>query len=267
MSRITSCFKSIKKQNKKAMIPYITAGYHDFNHTVNLFHILVKAGSDVLEVGVPFSDPVADGPVIEKAHHRAVERGVTLKNVLAMVAKFREQDDETPVVLMAYLNSIETMGYEKFARKASEARVDGVLVVDCPPEEAQPLISMLNSVNIDIIYLVSPNTSDERIRQLVKVASGFVYCVSLKGVTGASDRLEITNVQRRVEHLKKFTELPVCVGFGVRDGNTARVISKVSDGVIVGTVLVKTLEENDSKIAPAIIKQQIQEMRSAIDAS
>lgn len=266
MTRINTCFEELNQQSRKGLIPYITAGDHSAEATVEFLHTMVEAGADLLEVGVPFSDPAADGPVIEKAHHRAVAKGVSLDDVLAMVSEFRKKDQKTPVVLMSYLNPIEIMGYEVFASRANQAGVDGIIIVDCPPEESDELSPILKGVNIDIIRLIAPNTSDERIKSIVKAASGFLYYVSFKGVTGASGLLNTDEVRMRVNHLRDFTSLPVCVGFGIKNGETASVVSKVADAVVVGAALVKTLAENDSKPAAAIIGKQLSEMRSAMDA-
>jgi len=266
MSRIKSCFDQLHQTKIKGLIPYITAGDHSFDATVNFFHIMVKAGADILEVGVPFSDPVAEGPVIEKAHHRAVAKGISLKDVLAMIAKFRETNTTTPIVLMGYMNPIEVMGCDSFAESAKDAGVDGVITVDCPPEESDDLRAALDLKDIDIISLVAPNTSDERIKTICNKASGFIYYVSFKGVTGASGRLKTDEVAQRVNHLRSFTSLPIAVGFGIKNGETAATVSKVANAVVVGAALVKTLADYDSDQASAIIEQQITEMRSAMDA-
>ena len=263
--RIAKCFSRLAKAKKKGFIPYITAGDYSEKETVHLLHTMVSAGANLLEVGIPFSDPGADGPIIERAHHRAVKRGVHLKTVLNMVADFRKKDDATPIVLMGYLNSIEAMGYETFASEAVVAGVDGVLIVDCPPEESDSLLPVLKKHNIDIIYCICPNTTDKRIQKICDIASGYIYYVSLKGVTGSSSGLDTNEVKRRVIHIRQFTSLPICVGFGIKDGQTASVISKTADAVIVGTALVKTLEEYRGQDVVPIIRSQVLEIRTAMD--
>ncbi|MCY4329809.1 MAG: tryptophan synthase subunit alpha [Endozoicomonadaceae bacterium] len=266
MNRIQTCFEQLKQKKQKGLIPYITAGHHPPAETLQLLHTLVKSGADLLELGVPFSDPVADGPVIEKAHQKAVARHVTLADVLDIVTEFRKQDENTPVVLMSYLNPIEVMGYTDFAIRASKAGVDGVLIVDCPPEESSILHTALDAKQIDIIYLVSPNTDDQRIKKICTLARGYIYYVSLKGVTGDSDKLAIDEVKKRINHIKTFTQLPVCVGFGVKDGKTASALAATADAVIVGTALVKTLDAHSSSTMYTAIESQMSELHSAIDA-
>ncbi len=264
-SRIDACFARLRSEGRKGLIPYVTAGDPSPQATVSLLHAMVEAGADIIELGIPFSDPVADGPVIELAHQRAVSQGVTLADVLLMVEEFRKKDNVTPIALMGYLNPIEIMGYETFARRASEAGVDGLLAVDIPPEDADDMLQPLRRYGLDAVFLLSPNTADERISGICEAASGYVYYVSLKGVTGAGN-LDVNEVQRRVEHIKGYTRLPVCVGFGIRDGASAAAISKVADAVIVGTALVKELAAHeDLEAAKAAIKARLAEMRTAMD--
>ncbi len=238
--RIKQCFQQLETQQRKALIPYITAGDPEPGKTVEIMHQLVESGGDIIELGFPFSDPMADGPVIAQAHERALSHGVTLNDVFSMVAKFRETDNTTPVVLMGYLNPIEIMGYEQFATRARDAGVDGVLVVDLPPESAETLVGIMHDCGIDIINLIAPTTPDSRIEKICGVASGYLYYVSLKGVTGSA-ALDLSEVEKRVAHIKGFTNLPVGVGFGIRDGKSAAAISQVADGVVVGSVLVSEL--------------------------
>ena len=264
--RIKSCFDQLEAKQKKALIPYITAGFPDRLSTVDIMHGLVRNGGDIIELGFPFSDPVADGPVIAKAHEQALSQGVTLNDVFSMVATFREKDNITPVILMGYLNPIEIMGYEQFARRASQAGVDGVLVVDLPPEAAMSLAGLLRAVNIDMINLIAPTTTDERIQKICQVATGYLYYVSLKGVTGSA-ALDVTAVGQRVAHIKQFTSLPVGVGFGIRDGHSAAAVSAVADGVVVGSVLVSALAESvDSTTGLSDeVGELLADMRTAMD--
>ena len=263
--RIKQRFEQLQADNRKALVPYITAG-DPHGKTVEMMRELVKSGADIIELGFPFSDPVADGPVIAQAHERALSHGVTLNDVFSMVSEFRATDNDTPVVLMGYLNPIEMMGYEVFAEKASKAGVDGVLVVDLPPEFADKLVAEIKPKGIDMINLITPTTPDKRIEQICSVASGFIYYVSLKGVTGSA-RLDVTSVRDRVSHIKQFTSMPVGVGFGIRDGESAAVISKAADAVVVGTVLVNELAQFPQKGDESLkrVAGHVAEMRQAID--
>ncbi len=243
MSRITGIFDQLKQANSKAFIPFITAGDSGLDNTYELMQILVENGADMIELGVPFSDPMADGPVVAASHQRAVEAGVGLQNVLDLVKRFRQTNDTTAVVLMSYLNPIEVFGYQAFANAASESDVDGVLVVDMPPEEARDLKQCLGVVDIDFIFLIAPTTTDNRLANLAKVASGFVYFVSLKGVTGAS-HLDIAVVNSNVKRIRQFVDLPVGVGFGIKDCATAKAVAKLADAVIVGSKLVSFVEKH-----------------------
>ncbi|MBE8215924.1 MAG: tryptophan synthase subunit alpha [Endozoicomonadaceae bacterium] len=264
MSRLISCFNELKQLNRKALIPYITTGHPELKLSVELMHLLVKSGADIIELGVPFSDPFADGPVIEKAHDIAVAKGVGLSHVFDVVSEFRVLDKKTPIVLMSYLNPIEMLNNARFAEKANIAGVDAVLIVDCPPEESSALAKELNQVDIDMIFLVSPNTSDQRIKQIDQLSSGYIYYVSLKGVTG-SNIPDIDHVVQRVNHVKTMTDLPVAVGFGVKDGKTAAEISQAADGVIVGAALVKELHDHIPTIAFTKIAEKLSDMRQAMN--
>ncbi|MDD7804224.1 MAG: tryptophan synthase subunit alpha [Endozoicomonas sp. (ex Botrylloides leachii)] len=264
--RIKRCFQQLQAKQKKALIPYITAGHPKPAMTVELMHQLVHSGADIIELGFPFSDPMADGPIIARAHQHALSQGVTLNDVFSMVMAFREQDNTTPVVLMGYLNPIESMGYEKFARCAHKAGVDGVLVVDLPPEYAAPLADRLSYMNIDMINLIAPTTSVARIHKICEVATGYLYCVALKGVTGSAT-LNIKDVEKRVAQIKALSTLPVGVGFGIRDGHSAAAISKVADGIVVGSVLVSALaeaSESNTSLSHAVSKS-LADMRTAMD--
>ncbi|MCV6612743.1 MAG: tryptophan synthase subunit alpha [Amphritea sp.] len=260
MSRINECFKQLESQGRKALIPYVTAGDPDPKVTVPLMHALVDSGADILELGIPFSDPMADGPTIQLACERALLHGTRLLDVLDMVAEFRQKDSTTPVVLMGYLNPIEIMGYATFAEKASAAGVDGVLTVDLPPEEAGEFNVLMKQAGIDVIYLLAPTTEEDRIQQVCAAGSGYVYYVSVKGVTGSSE-LNVAEVAEKLDVIRKYTDMPVGVGFGIRDDNSARAVSEVADGVIVGSVLVNKIAELAGS------QDQIPEAVAAITAS
>jgi tryptophan synthase alpha chain len=267
VSRIAGTFSRLRGNDRRALVPFVTAGDPDPSITVPLMHAMVGAGADVLELGVPFSDPMADGPVIQRASERALARGMTLKRVLAMVTEFRRDDADTPVVLMGYLNPFEVAGYQRFAEAAAGAGVDGVLTVDMPPEEADGFRDALRARDIDLIFLVAPNSDEERIRRICAQASGFVYYVSLKGVTGAG-HLDVADVETRVRRIKALTDLPVGVGFGIRDGETAARVAGVSDAVVVGSALITKMEaimDSPSRI-PDEVAGLLSSMRTAMDA-
>ena len=268
MSRIGARFSQLREAGKKALIPFITAGDPIPEITVDLMHDLVSAGADIIELGVPFSDPMADGPVIQRASERALEYHVSLHDVLKMVERFRSVDSETPVVLMGYLNPIEIMGYEAFAGQAAEAGVDGVLVVDLPPEEGDDLLQLLRAKGLDQIYLVAPTSTPERIRRICDAASGFVYYVSVKGVTGAS-HLDIDGVGNKLRSIRAGTELPVGVGFGIKDAETAAAISRVADAVVVGSALVSRVEAlaDEPERIGAALREVLSSMRHAMDTA
>lgn len=267
MNRIDQRFSELKQQGRKALIPYITAGDPAPQYTVGFMHALVDAGADVIELGVPFSDPMADGPVIQKACERALQHGTRLVDLFDMVAEFRQSDTSTPVVLMGYLNPIERIGYENFANEAVKAGVDGVLVVDMPPEEAEELGPLLKARDLAAIFLIAPTTSSARAATICAHGEGYLYYVSLKGVTGAST-LNAEEVAEHLAPLREMTELPLCVGFGIRNGVTAAEVAAVADGVIVGSALVNRIAE--SADAPETIAGQLKsvlaEMRTAMDA-
>ncbi|MDE2090157.1 MAG: tryptophan synthase subunit alpha, partial [Gammaproteobacteria bacterium] len=231
MSRISACFTRLRSEGRKALIPYITAGDPNPAVTVPLMHAMVAAGADIIEVGVPFSDPMADGPVIQQACERALAHHVSLNMVLGMVRQFRREDGMTPVVLMGYLNPVEVMGYEPFAAAAAQAGVDGVLTVDLPPEEGYDLIGHLRRYGLDPIFLLAPNTTQTRAAMICAAASGFIYYVSLKGVTGAAT-LDAEAVARKLEEIRTVTKLPSGVGFGIRDGASAAQVATVADAVV-----------------------------------
>jgi tryptophan synthase alpha chain len=241
MSRITARFQVLHRAGRKALIPYITAGDPRPELTVPLLHALVEAGADIIELGVPFSDPMADGPVIQRACERALAQGMSLHQVIARVQAFRRKDQDTPLVLMGYLNPIEAMGYQVFAEAAAEAGVDGVLTVDMPPEEAQELFTVLTAVDIDPIFLLAPTSPPERIQKVAALARGYVYYVSLKGVTGAAT-LNVDDVQQKLTTIRRYTDLPVGVGFGIRDAAAAAAVARLADAVVVGSALVTRIE-------------------------
>ena len=266
MSRIATRFEALRAQGRTALIPYVTAGDPGLDVTVPLMHAMVAAGADIIELGVPFSDPMADGPVIQRASERALVHHTSLRDVMEMVRSFRVDDQETPVVLMGYLNPIEVMGYEAFAIAAADAGVDGALTVDIPPEEAGELLPALNGRDLDAIFLLAPTTVPARINTLSSAASGFVYYVSLKGVTGASN-LDIGEVERKLAEIRRATDLPVGVGFGIKDAATAAAVAQVADAVVVGSALVSRVEalaDTPEAIAPAIAGI-LAEMRQAMD--
>lgn len=266
MSRIETVLKRLKGQGRKALIPYITAGDPNPDVTVDLMHTLVDAGADIIELGVPFSDPMADGPVIALACERSLKHGTSLKQVIKMVETFRTRDTETPVVLMGYLNPVEAMGYTTFADAAKAAGVDGVLTVDLPPEEADEVAPMFAEQGLDPIFLLAPTTTEERIRAISGHSSGYVYYVSLKGVTGSA-RIDVDDVAEKVDRIHSLTALPVGVGFGIRDAETAAAVGRVSDGVIVGSVLVDTIAKNqeDIEALKAALANLLRPMREALD--
>ncbi|MHB8622864.1 MAG: tryptophan synthase subunit alpha [Sulfuricaulis sp.] len=266
MSRIAQKFQTLKQQRRCGLIPYITAGDPEPWITIPLMHALVKNGADILELGVPFSDPMADGPVIQRAAERALKHKISLKQVLAMVREFRGQDKTTPVILMGYLNPIEAMGYERFARDAAESGVDGVLTVDLPPEEAEGLQAAMRDQGLDTIYLLSPTSSLERIKLITQAASGFIYYVSLRGVTGASN-LDVGEVSAKLKKIRSHTDLPLGVGFGINSPETASQVAKFADAVIVGSAVVKQVEEMAS-VPDRILKEVpyfIARLRESLD--
>lgn len=265
MSRIAQTFSQLSAQGRKGLIPFITAGDPYPEMTVDLMHALVKGGSNVIELGVPFSDPMADGPVIQRASERALGKKVGLRTVLEYVRAFRTTDSTTPVVLMGYANPIERMGVEAFAKAASEAGVDGVLVVDYPPEECEAFANTMRAAGIDPIFLLAPTSTEARIAQIARVASGYIYYVSLKGVTGAAT-IDLDAVAARIPQIRQHARLPVGVGFGIRDAATARAISGVADAVVIGSRIVQLLEEAPREQAVQYLTDFIAEIRQALDA-
>jgi len=267
VSRITPKLESLKRAGRKALIPFITAGDPTPEFTVPALHALVEAGADIIELGVPFSDPMADGPVIQRASERALAHKMSLRKVLEQVREFRQKDDSTPVVLMGYLNPVESLGYRNFVDKAREVGVDGVLTVDMPPEESSEFLPMLDESGIDPIFLLAPNSTAERIAKMGQLGRGYLYYVSLKGVTGAS-HLNLDDVAHKIKEIRQLTSLPIAVGFGVKNAETAAAISKLGDGVVVGSALVSKIEAagGDTRLALKEITALISSMRSSLDA-
>ncbi|MCU0870596.1 MAG: tryptophan synthase subunit alpha [Burkholderiales bacterium] len=263
-SRIPAVFAALAQGGRKALIPFITAGDPDKAATVPLMHALAAAGADIIELGVPFSDPMADGPTIQRSSERALKHGTSLRDCLGFAAEFRRTDPRTPVVLMGYANPIEAMGYDAFATAAAEAGVDGVLVVDYPPEESAGLHAKLQARGIDSIFLLSPTSVDARMDGVARLASGYVYYVSLKGVTGAA-HIDLGEVSTRVPQIRERVKLPVGVGFGIRDGATARSVAAVSDAVVIGSRLVQEIEGSPRDEVVERIRALVTDIRHAMD--
>jgi tryptophan synthase alpha chain len=264
MSRIQAVFEQLKQHQRRALIPFFTAGDPNPQLTVPLMHAVVAAGADIIELGVPFSDPMADGPTIQRASERALKHNVSLRDVLDMVAQFRSTDATTPLVLMGYGNPVEAMGWERFARRCEETGVDGVLTVDFPPEESHEAFGHLQRHGIDPIFLLAPTTSDERVERVAKQARGYVYYVSLKGVTGAA-HLDLDEIERKIPRLRKHIALPIGVGFGIRDSATAHAVSRLCDGVVVGSRIVQEIEDAGEQNVIANVARLVRELRAAID--
>jgi tryptophan synthase alpha chain len=265
MSRTSATFEKLQAAGRKALIPFVTAGDPDNASAVPIMHTLVAAGANIIELGVPFSDPMADGPTIQRSSERALKNGTSLRDVLGFVTEFRTRDSETPVVLMGYANPIEAMGYDAFADAAAAAGVDGVLVVDYPPEESEPLTMKLRNRGIDSIFLLSPTSMEARMDGVARLASGYVYYVSLKGVTGAAN-IDLTEVSERIPQIRSRVNLPIGVGFGIRDGATARAIAGVSDAVVIGSRLVQEIESSPPGALLENLHRLVSEIRQAMDA-
>ncbi|MCH2351321.1 MAG: tryptophan synthase subunit alpha [Pseudomonadales bacterium] len=268
MTRLADKFSHLRSKQKKAFVSFVTAGDPEVSVTVPSMHALVSGGVDVLELGIPFSDPEAEGPSIQRSSERALANGVRFDDVLAMVKLFREDDTETPVVLMGYLNTVLRIGYEEFSLRAAKSGVDGLIMVNLPPEEAAPLKLALTAHGIDLILLVAPTTTPNRARRIVNMASGFVYYVSLKGVTGAS-HLQSEAIRAKVVAVKSMTNLPVMVGFGIKDPEMASQVAAFADGVVVGSALVDTMARLDNRVEeiPDALRVQAQSIRTALDQS
>ena len=264
-SRIAATFARLAGEKRKALIPFVTAGDPSPSITVPLLHAMVDAGVDIIELGVPFSDPMADGPVIQRSSERALKFGVGLNDVLRYVSEFRAKNQVTPVVLMGYANPIERMGLKTFAVQASAAGVDGVLVVDYPPEESQTLAEVMDAVGIDLIYLLSPTSSTERIKLVAEAARGYIYYVSLKGVTGAAS-IDAREVELMIAKIKTQTKLPVGVGFGIRDGETARRICQFADAVVIGSRLIQEMEASSPETGVERVHALLADIRRTMDS-
>ncbi len=269
MSRIAGRFEQLAREGRRAVIPYIVAGDPDLASAVPLMHALVAEGADIIELGVPFSDPMAEGPVIQLAHERALAHGTSLRDALDVVRRFRADDDSTPVLLMGYANPVEHMGYAAFADAAAAAGLDGLLTVDIPPEEVEPVNRELHRVGLDNIFLVAPTTPADRIARIVAEASGFIYYVSLKGVTGAG-HLDTADVAAHLERIRALTSLPVAVGFGIRDADSAARVAGVADGVVVGSALIRAMADaieagGDYTAASAAACALLAEIRRGVD--
>jgi tryptophan synthase alpha chain len=266
MSRIAQTFARLQSQKRKALIPFVTAGDPDLAATLPIMQALVSSGADIIELGVPFSDPMADGPTIQRSSERALKHGTGLRHVLDMVKAFRATDDTTPVVLMGYANPIEAMGHAQFAAAARASGVDGVLVVDYPPEEGGPLVELLGKHGIDSIFLLSPTTDEKRMAQVGRLATGYIYYVSLKGVTGAA-HLDLQEVAARIPRIRSHIRIPIGVGFGIRDGETARAIASVSDAVVIGSRLVQEIESSPADKLIGNVSSLLGGIRRAMDAA
>ncbi len=268
MTRIAARFTDLSSRGRTALIPFVTAGDPDLATTVPLMHAMVAAGADLIELGVPFSDPMADGPVIQRSSERALAHHTRLRDVLDLVRQFRTQDSATPVVLMGYLNPVESMGYTDFAEGARAAGVDGILIVDAPPEESGDLVKILNQAGIDLVYLLAPTSDEDRIRKIGAVASGFVYYVAVKGVTGAG-HLDLEEVEAKLAEIRRHIKLPVGVGFGIKDAAAAGRVAGMADAVIVGSAIVGRIEAlvMQSEQIPAVIGEFLARLRAAIDAT
>jgi len=275
VSRLAERFAELKAQNtnngpRKALIPYVMTSDPTPEITLPLMHAMVAAGADIIELGVPFSDPMADGPVIQLAAERSLEHDTSLHDVFSLVAEFRKTDNKTPIIVMGYLNPIEVMGYESFAKQAAECGIDGVITVDMPPVEAGEYVPALKTHGLDPVFLLAPTSTEQRIKKLADIASGFVYYVSLKGVTGAAT-LDVSSVEKKVAEIRQFIDLPIGVGFGISDAKSAAAVASCSDAVVVGSAIVKKMTLNDGKTEQdrAIIIKEISDilssMRSALD--
>lgn len=264
MSRIQKVFQDLALHQKKGLIPFITAGDPNPDTTVDMMHTMVEAGADVIELGIPFSDPMADGPVIQRASERALVKGINLDKCLSMVSTFRQTNQHTPIVLMGYANPIERMGCENFSKNAAASGVDGVLVVDYPPEESQEFSELLSRVGIDPIFLLAPTSSNERIEQVATIAKGYIYYVSLKGVTGASN-LNTGNVASIIGSIRSKTSTPIAVGFGIRDAQTAKTLSLSADAVVIGSAIVQLLESASEQTSLKLLNEFLTDIRQALD--
>ena len=265
MSRIQGRFEALSRDRRKGLIPYITAGDPHPSLTVPLMRALVEAGADIVELGVPFSDPMADGPVIQRAGDRALKHGVGLNDVLRLVAEFRKLDRETPVVLMGYANPIETIGIDKFVVAAKAAEVDGVIVVDYPPQECAEFAAVAKKHAIDPIFLLAPTSTDQRMHEVARIGSGYLYYVSLRGITGAAN-IDLAEVAARIPKIRAATRLPIGVGFGIRDAQSARRVAHTADAVVIGSRIIQEIEAAGAGEAVPRVKAFLRPIREALDA-
>ncbi len=264
MSRIAATLAALKASDRRALIPYVTAGDPFADATVEVMQALAEGGADIIELGVPFSDPMADGPAIQRSSERALKNGIGLSDVLNFVVQFRKKDSETPIVLMGYANPIEAMGAEKFVAAAQAAGIDGVIVVDYPPEECAPFVALCRKSGIDTIFLLAPTSTDARIRSVARAGSGYLYYVSLKGVTGVKS-VDAAGVAAQLPKIRAASTLPIGVGFGIKDAESARAISKSADAVIIGSRIVQEIESAGPEHAVARVKALIVPIRKALD--
>lgn len=268
MNRLDTCFQQLKQQNKKALVTYIVCGDPNEETTLDTMHAMVAAGANVIEVGVPFSDPMAEGPVIQLGHERALKSKTSLRSTLKVVQQFREKDNSTPIILMGYQNPVERMGATVFATAAKDAGVDGIIAVDLPPEEAKEFNSELKKVGIENIFLLAPTTTTERAKHVISLAGGFLYYVSVKGVTGAG-HLQTESVNEKLSEFRALTDLPICVGFGIKDGESARAVCEHAEGAVVGSLLVNKMGElhsADKTLIASAVADLIAPIRKALDA-
>ena len=266
MSRIEATFSALKAHHRTGLVTFITAGDPGPEMTVPLMHAMVAGGADVLELGVPFSDPMAEGPVIQRACERALKFNIGLRDVFDYVRQFRTTNQHTPVVLMGYANPIERIGFNAFIACAREAGVDGAIVVDYPPEECGEFAAAMRAAGLDLIFLLAPTSTPERIAQVARVGSGFSYYVSLKGVTGAGT-IDTVDVARRVAAIREYVKLPIGVGFGIRDGATAKAVAQVADAVVIGSRIIEELENTPKDGAVAAVQAFVAGIRSALDSN
>jgi tryptophan synthase alpha chain len=265
MSRIQASFEALQKARRKALIPYIMAGDPHPSLTVPLMRALVEAGANIIELGLPFSDPMADGPVVQRAGERSLKHGIGLADVLSMVGEFRKLDDRTPIVLMGYANPVEAMGVEKFVAAAKAAGVDGVIVVDYPPEECEDFAALARKNGIDPIFLLAPTSTDKRIQDVARYGSGYLYYVSLRGITGAG-HIDLSEVAARIPKIRSATRLPIGVGFGIRDAESARRVAETADAVVIGSRIIEVIESAGEQHAAEQVKAFLAPIRQALDA-
>jgi tryptophan synthase alpha chain len=265
MSRIEQTFATLKQQGRTGLVTFITAGDPGPEVTVPLLHALVEGGADVIELGVPFSDPMAEGPVIQRACERALAHGISMRDCFNYVAEFRKTNQHTPIVLMGYANPIERMGPSEFIRRASESGADGAIVVDYPPEECEAFATEMKARDLDLIFLIAPTSTPQRIQQVARFGSGFSYYVSLKGVTGAGS-IDTEDVARRVAAIREHVKLPIGVGFGIRDAQTAKQVAQVADAVVIGSRIIQELENTPKEDGPQAVRAFVAGIREALDA-